>query len=534
MLAVSCADDYEATIPLPEKPEEVALGERLSAYSPLGEYISGDAFSLGVSVDPSDYALKELTYSIVKSNFNQVEAASTFLPSALINDEHAYDFSALSSLVETVGAAGVSVFGPALCTRSSIPSAYLKQVISPTVIPYQPWSESHLLEDFENETVGAQFPSAKKDAGQIAVSIAEDPAGVQGKVLGGTKLTMDIPMTTVTLPEGRKLSDVTKVKLKCYIAEGKPTTTRLQIENAGYSDKKNDYKTTGQWLEYIFNMSDFKFSAAQLELNSFKLAAGAYGSGVSCYIDDIEVQMDHPTGDDTLIEKTDEEKTTLISAELDKWVDGIITTCAGNVTDFIIYDEPLDDEFSTFNWADYLGENYVADVQRKVNAAVESPVRYFVSQTVVLGETTEADVDAVVAYVADLERKGVKVDGVNLAVSANYYLNYSDEVRNEESVAKALQSLSKIHRTVRLSNFSVKVLDPSGMQVNPGALDITQRQAVAELYELVINGYLTSAGSDAYGFSFSNATDNSSLPGPWTSGGSRNFIYEGIVRGLSK
>jgi len=535
IMTVACAEDYEATIPTPEKPYDVEMDQRLSAYSVLTDYVADPDFKLGVNVDPADYAEHGLTYSIIRTNFNQIETASQFLPSALINEEGEYDFSALTTVVDAAAKDGVSLFGPALCSLSNIPDSYLKGLIAPTVIPYEPWNEVIKVEDFESQAVGTKYPSSKKNVGSVNVAIYDDPAGVQGKVLGGTKLTMDLPkVPKVTLPAGYTLADVSRVKLKCYIVEGKATSSRLQVETAGYNEKGNDYKTTGEWLEYVFDMSKLKLSAQQMALNSFSICAGAYGSNVSCYIDDIEVQIDHIKGDDTVIEKSDAEKKEIIGGQLDKWINGLLGVTGQTITDFIIYDEPLDDENATFNWADYLGDGYVADVQRVVNAAVETPVKYFVSQSLAIGENTPYDIDAVMQSVAVLEGKGVKVDGINLVLSASYMQNYSDQVKNEEYIVNAMKHLATVDRPVRISNFAVKVLDYSGMQVSPSSLNTVERQAVSELYEKAVWSYLEGAGTNAYGFSLSNAVDGSVNVAPWAANGNRNFIYEGIVRGLLK
>ena len=155
-MAVSCADDYKATIPVPDKPYDVAMDQRLSAYSVLTDYVSDPEFRLGVNVDPADYAKHGLTYSIVHTNFNPIETASQFLPSMLINEEGDYDFSGLSSIAEAAGKDGVSLFGPALCSLTNIPDSYLKGLIAPTIIPYEPWSEQVKVADFENEALQTQ------------------------------------------------------------------------------------------------------------------------------------------------------------------------------------------------------------------------------------------------------------------------------------------------------------------------------------------------------------------------------------------
>ncbi len=143
----SCAEGYEGNFTM-DKPESVQLDERLASYSVLPDYYSKAGITLGAAVDPDAFASKALAYSIVKTNFSEVESAASITPSALMNEERTYDFSPLSNLVETAEKAGVNVFGPALCSDANIPASYLNSILQDVVIPYEPWSEMILMNDF--------------------------------------------------------------------------------------------------------------------------------------------------------------------------------------------------------------------------------------------------------------------------------------------------------------------------------------------------------------------------------------------------
>lgn len=531
LMLASCAEDYKETIPMPEKPVEVAALERLAGYDVLTQYANKAGIKVGVSVDPDVFAKQELLYSVVRTNFNQIQSAVNINPKDFLNAESQYDFSPLSTLVDAAALAEVDLFGPALCSDNNIPDDYLKSLIADEIIPYQPWNEEVVVADFEDQAVGTKFPSAKKAAGSVAVAIAEDPKGIHGKVLGGTALTNDIPMVTnIKLPAGSKLKDVSRIKVKCLVVDGGPTTTRIQVESAGFSEKGNDYKSK-EWEEYVFDMSKLKFKPEELELNTIKIAAGAYGGKVSCYIDDITIQIEHLTGDDTVISKSDEEKVEIISGELYKWVDGLVETCGDNVSSYVIYDEPLDREFAKFKWSDYLGENYIADVQKAVMAK-NANARYYLSQSVVLNEMMGADIAVIKAEVADLEAKGVRVDAINLVMEATYNLDYSAQLAADAAVPEAIATLATLGKPVRISGLKVKVLDTTGVLANPQNMTNASRQAAAEYYQLIISNLKSSLGDKLESISFSTALDSTVEPGLWQQNGERSFIYEGVVKGL--
>ena len=359
LLLAACAEDYKETVPMPEKPADLKLSERLASYDVLGNYASSAGLKMGVAVDPDAFASGQLLYSVVKTNFSQVESSVSITPFACLNTEQVYDFGSLSTLLEAAAKGGVDVFGPAFCSDVNIPDDYLKSLIAKIVIPYEPWSEDIVVNDFESDAVGTAYPSVKKAAGSVSVAVMEDPLATQGKVLGGTKLTMDLPMIEVKLPDGFTLADVSRVKLKCLLLEGTPTTSRIQIESAGMSEKGNPYSSKNQWEEYVFDLTKIKFKDEELARNTIKIAAGAYGANVSCCIDDVTIRLEHLRGDDTVIEKTPEEKAEIIREELYKWVDGVLTVCGDAVKDYVIFDEPLDSETVSFHWSDYLGGGFL-------------------------------------------------------------------------------------------------------------------------------------------------------------------------------
>lgn len=529
----SCADGYEGDFKM-DKPESVELDERIASYDVLPEYSAKAGLTLGVAVNPDAFASKQLAFSIVKTNFSEVESAVSLTPSALINEEHAYDFTPVSTLVETAEMTGVNVFGPALCSDVNIPSAYLKSILDDVVIPYQPWNEQILITDFESDAVGTAYPSQKKGAGSVSVAIMDDPLGQQGKVLGGTKLTMDVPLIEVTLPEGSTLADVSRVSLKCLLLEGTPTSARIQIETSGFNDKSNPYLNKGVWEDYIFNLSDIKFKEAELKLNKFTLALGAYGSGVSCCIDDISIRLEHPTGDDTVIVKTPEEKTEIINGELYKWVDGLTDACGSSVRDYVIFDQPLESANAKFLWNEYLGEKYVADVQKSVIAKVGGDARFYVSQNMTMSEGMDADVAALKAEVQKLENQGVRVDGINVVLNASCSLEAASQSAINAMTLKGIKSLATLGKPIRLSALKINVMNEAGAPANPVYMTTAQRMTVGEYYNLIISTFMSELGSNAKGISFSSIFDTASEAAPWQQNGNRSYVYEGIVKALSK
>lgn len=716
----SCDEDYDVTIPTPDVPYDAEMDAALSKYDVLTEYASKAGVPFGVSVSPEDFAAKKLAYSIVSTNYTQVEAPGLFTPAKLINEEGVYNFSSLSSLISTAGDAGVSVFGPALCSASNVPDAYLNKLIAPVIIPYvpvEPETGEDLVVDFENDELGKTYPMT----GNSEAKVVEDPEGKSGKVLMvGTNenpANHSYVRVKVKLPDGRKLGDYNSFKCDMKtvkgewgwggkiiinnreIAVGNPNSfgavgngpwarggikiSFVDPSDAGRyvaltDDEKDltefDFSYNADSGEGIFYLDNFTFNwetagddtgldnvldfegdnigkdypttnggvakivedpvgksgkvlqvgSAEAPVNQsfakvriklpnghklgdyemfqvdMKTIRGQYGSGMRFIINGREftganaassgateggswarggirlsfvdnsdpsrylelteeekalTEFDFVVGsatgagfyyldnftfkrevstEDTVIEKTPEEKAEIIGGEFDKWIDGLTAAIGDKVTDMIIYDEPFDDESSKFNWADYIGEDYIAKAQAKVNANATSPIRYFVSQTLMIGETTPADIADLKKAVDALEQKGVTVDAVNLVLSSSFSEDFAKQEANEAEAVAAMQALSTLGKPVRVSNFAVRVIDRSNLAVAPSKINISERRAIGEYYAEVIKAYKSALGDNAIGFNLSRVLEDGSYVAPWAGGGNRNFIYEGLVNGLVK
>ncbi|WP_286531339.1 hypothetical protein, partial [Duncaniella freteri] len=218
----------------------------------------------------------------------------------------------------------------------------------------------------------------------------------------------------------------------------------------------------------------------------------------------------------------------------DKWIDGLTAATGDKVTDMIIYDEPFDDESAAFNWADYIGEDYVAKVQAKINENAASDMRYFVSQTLVISDNTPAEIAELKRVIEALEQKGVTVDAVNLVLSSTFSEDYATQEGLEAEAVAAMQALSAFGKPVRISDFAVRVIDRNNLGVNPSTINISERRAIGEYYAEVIKAYKAALGENAIGFNLSKVLEDGSYVAPWAGGGNRNYIYEGLVNGLTK
>lgn len=161
-------------------------------------------------------------------------------------------------------------------------------------------------------------------------------------------------------------------------------------------------------------------------------------------------------------------------------------------------------------------------------------VRWFVSQSLVLGASTARDIEELAAEVAALEANGVKVDGVNLRLSCVFSENYSRQLDIESQAIEAVRALRALGKPVRISNFALSVTDRNNSVVNPATIGIEEHREIGRFYGKVIKEFRSALGDNAIAFSLSEVVETNTHVAPWAAGGNRNYIYEGLATSLSE
>lgn len=301
-------------------------------------------------------------------------------------------------------------------------------------------------------------------------------------------VNQSFPKIHVDLPNGHKLGDYVSMSLDCLVHQGQ----------------------WGQGMRFIINDGQ----------TTNTVGPAAYGCQVGKWARGV-IHVSFVEGEEYYMALTDAEKE-LTSFDL----------TVGSATGAGYY--YLDNIIATFNYADYMGESWVADAQKKADEASASPRRYFVSQTLAITDNFADDIADLKAEIEKLEAAGVRVDAVNLVLSTTYSEDYATQLENDKKAEEAIRSLSALGKPVRVSNFAVRVLSAGGLTVKPSTIGISERQAIGSFYAKVIKAYKAALGENAIGFNLSNVLEDDVYVAPWAAGGNRNYIYEGLVNGLTK
>ncbi|MGB4413546.1 MAG: endo-1,4-beta-xylanase [Paludibacter sp.] len=110
----------------------LALQEAISRYEVLNSYTN---FVLGVGIDFSLYTNNETYRNIVNENFDEVTAGYEMKHSAMVNSGGVVNFGAVDAVIESLKAAGLTVYGHTLVWHQNQNASYLNSLIAPEVIP---------------------------------------------------------------------------------------------------------------------------------------------------------------------------------------------------------------------------------------------------------------------------------------------------------------------------------------------------------------------------------------------------------------
>lgn len=406
--------------------------------------------------------------------------------------------------------------------------------------------------DFAKDEIGKSYPMTN---GNQAV-IEKDPEG-NGKVLhvgtAATPCSYSYPKFTVKLQEGRTLGDYTGLSLDMYLIDGKGgwgSGMRVVINGQEFNSSQGPFNfgcEANKWGRdkiYITFLKEGEEAGggkiaipdSMKDLTEIELAVGSGSGEWHAYIDNIRL---HWKADDTIIEKTPEEKKSIFTEEMNKWIGGMINAGGEAVKVWNIIGEPLDKtaDANTFNWSEYLGDvEYARTAVKLARDTAKVDLSLFISNTFGQQDDMSQKADEVIALVKSWEADNMtRIDGYNIILHASYSKDAAVQERNEEKITALFEKLAQTGKAIRVSDLSIAVESAEGNLIQTGKLTADERTAASNYMAFIMKEYRKAISPDKqYGISISGMTETSTGTKvcPWTSGYNRNGMYEGIVEGL--
>lgn len=544
---VSC-NEYETLEYQVEKPQTIIEQGKIDSLEPLKAYVDRAAnpnFKLGVALSLSQYTSKGLMYRLANSNFDEITIGYEMKHGAVVQANGTLNLANVTALLETASEAGTSVYGHTLAWHANQNAAYLKSLIAPLVIPSTGGPSWEVVTEADFETDAA--PNYQYNTNAVAGFTA------QGQGANGSGRALKITNTAVRANDW----DVQLfVKFSPAVKVGEQYRLTLDVRsdvNASYPTQA--HVTPGSYKHYDFfgtvnSTPEWKTYTREITITTNTETSGAIAfnlgkTATTYYFDNIKFEKLNPEGGSTIIEKTAEEKKTILTGALENWIKGMLEASKQYVKAWDVVNEPMDDERPAelktaagrtsiptdyFFWQDYLGKDYALKAFQFARQYGNPTDLHFINDY-----NLEYSLDkcrGLIEYVKYLESKGAKIDGIGTQM----HIDATSDKAKIEEMFKLLAATGKLVKVSELDmGLGGKVLTP---QATPA-----QYAAQAEMYKWVIEKYMELVpAAQRYGITIWSPLDSPSGSswragepvGLWTEGYVRKPAYRGVTEGFQK
>lgn len=306
-----------------------------------------------------------------------------------------------------------------------------------------------------------------------------------------------------------------------------------------------DYQGTVNIDNVVLTLSDDNTNL--IATSDFEAGVGNWGGWGGASTRGLSAQGEGYGGaQDQIIEKTPEEKKTIITGELNRFISAMVDTCKNYVKAWDVVNEPISDGNSGkpynlktlaevtgtvpsdfFFWQDYLGEDYAVEAFKIARQHANAGDLLFINDYNL--EYSLDKCNKLIDYVAYIESKGAKVDGIGtqMHISTN---------SNKDKIVEMFKLLAATKKKIKVSELDMGINGKKTAQATE-----EDYIAQAELYKFVIEKYFELIpASQRYGITIWAPTDSPESSswrkgepiGLWTEGFVRKPAYVGVAEAL--
>ncbi|UPZ17744.1 endo-1,4-beta-xylanase [Flavobacterium humidisoli] len=265
-------------------------------------------------------------------------------------------------------------------------------------------------------------------------------------------------------------------------------------------------------------------------------AAGTY------YIDNVLVTDGAATGGGATapvtIEKTDAEKTKIISDAMTDWISKMMTHYKTSVFSWDVVNEPMKEDGTLrngtegdtasdyFSWVKYLGKDYAVTAFKLARQYGNETDKLFINDYNL--ESRLDKCDGLIEYVKYIEEKGAKIDGIGTQM----HIGLTTE---KDKIVQMFQKLAATGKLIKISELDIRL--------GTATPTVAQQASQAEMYQYVIDMYKKYIpAAQKYGITIWGVSDNSKeheywlpneSPNLWDANYVRKHAYKGAADGLA-
>jgi len=526
-----------------EKPVSVVTQEQIDSYKELKSYLNfagNPNFKLGVALSLSDYIGKGVMYRLANSNFNEIVLGYEMKHGAVVKADGSLDLDNVKKLLETAKSSNMEVYGHTLCWHANQNATYLKSIIAPLIIPGNgPSWDLVTGADFEtannsnyevNSNLVASFTAAGEGAKGTGRAIKLSNAAVRAN---DWEAQFFLKFPPVKLGEKYLLT----MDVRSDVNASYSTQAHTTAGNYKFWDFFGTINSTPTWTTYTKEIT----VSADIE-NCGAIAFNMGKTATNFYIDNITLTKYNALGGVTTVEKTADEKKTILTTALDKWISGMLGVSKSYVKAWDVVNEPMSDypdsyQLKTgvgktlaadeFYWQDYLGKDYAVTAFKLARQYGNASDIHFINDYGLEGSLDKCK--GLIEYVKYIESKGAKVDGIGTQMHMG-----TDVDKNK--IVEMFKLLAATGKLIKVSELDMGL---GGTKTANATAE--QYQVQADMYKYVIDKYFELIpAAQRYGITLWSPLDspaNSSWrPGEpiglWTEGYIRKPAYTGVADAL--
>lgn len=545
--------DTQKPKPVTPKPPQTGTTDPyadLSVYQPLKAYVDREAypsFKLGVAID-GDAKL----YDLAGQNFDEMTAGNAMKYASVVRSDGSMNFTGVTNFLTAAEARGLTVYGHTLAWHSQQQPAYLNSLIQDKYVelPGEPGEIIIVESDFEN----GRHPF-NGWGNSMTMSVSD----------GAFKVTNP---SAVQSWEVQFAYDVTQafVKDQEYTLSFRIRGSAAGTLGAGFQII-DGYKSAGE-----FQNTQFTTEWKSVELKCKCSAAGGtrlvFSLGTfagDIYIDDFKFTTIGKQYE--VIAMTPEEQKAALTAEMERWIRGMMEVTATRVSTWDVVNEAIAGQdydrdgyydlqkgqagdMTNFFWQDYMGSiDYVRVAVASARKYYDEfggtkPLLLFINDY-----NLESDWDdnkklrSLIHWIEKWEADGVtKIDGIGTQMHISYYENPTTQANKEKHIVQMLQLMAATGKLVKISELDMGYVNNQGQTLKTSELTERQHRNMAELYRFIVSKYLEIVPpAQQYGITQWCPTDSQANSG-WRAGEptglwdlnyNRKPAYVGYVLGLT-